>query len=226
MSERDELARAVLADPYAVAARWPDPRLRALAELAVTVTVAPWTLARARLGPLSADEITHAVALSAYFGHLNRIADAVGVPLDYNVQRPPADVEPTVPPYAPAPTAIASAPALARETTTAALAAWTAYVMDRDARLTRSQRAMIARRVAELTGIAVAGGSPASAIDHELLALADQITLAPWRLGPTSYTALRAAGFDDDALFDACVTATTAGVTARISVALDAIAKR
>jgi len=223
MNERDELSRAVLSDPYAVSARWPDPRLRALAELAVTVTVAPWTLARAHTGPLSADEITHAVALSAYFGHLNRIADAVGVPLDYNVQRPPAAVEANVPPYAPAPTTIASAPALARETTAAALAAWTAYVMDRDARLTREQRAMIARRVAQLTGLEVVGGSPSSAIDHELLALADQITLAPWRLGPASYTALRAAGFDDAALFDACVTATTAGVTARIGVALAAL---
>ena len=213
----------MLADPYAVAARWPDPRLRALAHLAVTVTVAPWTLARAQLGPLSDDEITHAVALSAYFGHLNRIADAVGVPLDYNVQRPPAAVEPTVPAYAPAPTTIAGAPALSREPTAAALAAWTSYVMERDARLTRAQRAMIARRVAQLTGLDVAGGSPSNAVDHALLALADEITLAPWRLGPASYTELRAAGFDDAALFDACVTATTTGVTARISVALLAI---
>lgn len=211
----------MLADPYAIAARWPDPRLRALATLAVTVTVAPWTLSRP--AALSEDEIVHAVALSACFGHLNRVADAVGVPLDYNVQRPPAAVETNVPPYAPAPTTIASAPALAREPTAAALAAWTSYVMERDARLTRAQRAMIARRVAQLTGLAVAGGSPSTAVDHALLELADEITLAPWRLGPASYTTLRAAGFDDAALFDACVTATTAGVTARIGVALAAL---
>jgi alkylhydroperoxidase family enzyme len=211
----------VLADPRAVAARWPEPRMRALAELAVTVTEAPWTLERARFARvLSEDDIVHAVALAAYFGHLNRIADAVGVDLDYQVARRPTPIEPHVPPYAPAPTTIERAPVLARTTTATALAAWTSYVMERDATITREQRAMIARRVGQLMGLAVAGTSPRSALDHDLLALADQITLAPWRLGPDSFTALRAAGFDDATLFDACVVASTAGVTARIGVAL------
>ena len=215
----------MLSDPRAVAARWPEPRLRALAEIAVTVTEAPWALSRERIGrALSDDDIVHAVALAAYFGHLNRIADAVGVPLDYRVKQPPAPIEPNVPPYVPAPTTIASAPVLSRTTTATALEAWTRYVMDRDARLRRAQRAMIARRVGQLTGLEIVGGSPSTAIDHELLALADQITLAPWRLSAQTFAPLRAAGFDDAALFDACVTATTAGVTARIGVALAALA--
>ena len=52
------------------------------------VTEEPRTLSRAHHdraidAGLSDDDILHAILLSAYFGHLNRIADAVAVPLDY-----------------------------------------------------------------------------------------------------------------------------------------------
>ena len=66
----------MIADPHAVAARWPVPRVRALAALARAVTLTPWALtaadrAAAIAAGLDDEAILHAVALAAYFGHLN-----------------------------------------------------------------------------------------------------------------------------------------------------------
>ncbi|MCB9562938.1 MAG: hypothetical protein H6708_21245 [Kofleriaceae bacterium] len=100
-----------MADPRAVAARHPDPVTRTLADLACQVTEAPWALtpghrARAAAVGLGDAAVLHAVVLSAYFGHLNRIADAVGIDLDYQVALEPPHAEPATPPYArPAPAA-------------------------------------------------------------------------------------------------------------------------
>ena len=82
----DTLPRAVIADPWTVHAE--PPRLQALVELATRVTVEPWALSRQQLkschdAGLSDEDVLHAVALSSYFGHLNRIADVTAVPLDY-----------------------------------------------------------------------------------------------------------------------------------------------
>lgn len=78
---------------------------RVIAGLARLVTEAPWTLcqadrARAHEAGLDDDLILHVIVLSAFFGYLNRIADAVGIDLDYHVKhRPPAAV-PDTPPMA------------------------------------------------------------------------------------------------------------------------------
>src|SRR4029079_12915034 len=107
---RDDLSRAVIADAHAVATRWADSRQRILAEIAAVVTEKPWALstrhhARSRDAGLSDDELLHAIALASFFGHLNRIADAVAVPLDYTVRYLPPHAEPATPPFhrAPAP---------------------------------------------------------------------------------------------------------------------------
>lgn len=214
------LPRAVLADPRAVAARWPAPRVRALAALAVTVTETPWRPLR-ELAELPREALVHAVALIAYFGHLNRIADAVGVPLDYEVAARPPPAEPATPALEPAPSSAAISLDLdARPATRDAIAAWQTYVMEREAPLDRRQRALIARRVAALLGQQVDGPSPSSELDATLLALADRVTLAPWSLDAAAYSPLRAAGFDDAGIFDTVVVASTAGVPARIAVAL------
>ena len=107
----DELSRAVIADPRAVAARWPDLRLRMLADLATLVTEAPWSLSgaildRAHRAGLGEDDVLHVIALAAYFGHLNRIADAVAVPLDYQVRHQPPHAEPATPALEPSPRAV------------------------------------------------------------------------------------------------------------------------
>src|SRR5689334_3131 len=113
--------------------------MQMLAELAIATTIAPWTLSRthlsrARSAGLADADILHAIALASYFGHLNRIADAVAVPLDYDVQLavPPAD--PFAPALAPSPVGrsgravfeISERPATAK-----ALADWKSYIFFR-----------------------------------------------------------------------------------------------
>lgn len=203
-------------DPRAVAATWPDDRVRMLATLAVTVAETPWVA----MPPLPTDDLAHAVALAAFFGHLNRIADAVAVPLDYPVAIDPPHADPTTPALAPAPTATALAFALARPATARAFEAWHEYTFDRDAPLPRSHRALIARHTGALLGQIVDGPLPTSTLEHRLVELVSVVTLAPWQLSDTSYAPLRAAGFDDTTLFDAIVTASTAGMRSRIAVAL------
>jgi alkylhydroperoxidase family enzyme len=227
----------VIADPRAVAARWPEPRLRALAELACVTTEAPWELtrahhARARAAGLSDDEVLHAIALAAFFGHLNRIADAVEIPLDYDVRREPPRAERAVPPFHAAPAPVSGEPALAlsqRAQTAERLAAWMSHVARPSAALDGARRSLIATRVGRLLGGATAEAAPRDAprdaIDHALIALADRITLAPWTLDAASYAPLRAAGFTDRDVFDACVVATSAGMSSRIEVALIALGR-
>jgi alkylhydroperoxidase family enzyme len=224
----------VLADARAVAARATSPRVRAIAELAMLVTEAPWSLSRAHhdraIGAgLGEDEVLHAVALSAYFGHLNRIADAVGVPLDYAVEQVAPAAEPATPSLLAAPAALgrsASTTLAARPATAAALEAWSRYVMDRDAPLPREARRAISRWVAALLGDGLTEMATAIDVtDAALRALVTTVTLAPWQLGPTAYEPLRARGLDDAALFDIVTVASTAGVVSRITVALAALGR-
>jgi alkylhydroperoxidase family enzyme len=206
-----------------------DARQRALIELTRIVTIAPWTLtrefhARANADGLSDDDLLHAIALSAYFGHLNRIADAVGVPLDYPVAIAAPLADPSRSPFEPAPEALAGDGALPlsrRPGTHAALADWQAYLADKPAPLSADTRRAIAHHAAKLVG----DRAEPSALDDEIRTLADLVTLAPWRLTDDAYRPLRARGFDDVALFDVCVTASTAGVAARIAVASRALAR-
>ena len=210
--DAESLAHGVISEPRAVAERLP------LAALAVSITETPWQ----RPGlELPADVRVHAIALAAFFGHLNRIADAVAVPLDYRVAHEPPHANPSVPALAPAPDIVARAFDLsARPATASAIASWHEYVFEREAPLSRAQRASIARRVGALLGHLVDGPAPATALDRDVLALAELVTLAPWQLADASYVPLRAHGFDDTAIFDTVVTASTAGVVSRIAVAL------
>ncbi len=97
----------------------------------------------------------------------------------------------------------------------------------RDAPLTRRQRTLIVRHVAAWLGdgsISSPADLTANTLDDALRTLARTVTLAPWQLCDASYRDLRAAGYDDAALFDVVATATTAGVSSRIAVALAALA--
>ncbi len=206
--------------------------MAALATLATLTTETPWRLSRAihdhaRQAGLDDDAILHAIALSSYFGHLNRVADAVAVPLDYTVRQMPPAPEPATPALERAPESFTvgelAIPLAKRPATATALAAWTSYVFDKPAPLDPRARRMIRHRVASLIGDSAPPEASASALDTAILALTEQVTLAPWQLGPASYAALRAHGFDDAALFDVVTTASTAGVGARIAVALSAL---
>ncbi|MCX5744133.1 MAG: hypothetical protein NT062_16715 [Proteobacteria bacterium] len=206
--------------------------MAALAEIATIVTHAPWTLsaahrARYRDAGLGDDDLLQAVALAAYFGHLNRIADAVGVPLDYDVAVMPPHADPTTPPLAAAPTTITGTPAIelaSRAATAAALPRWVDHVMEREASIPREVRRAIAGRVARLLGDGDGAASDAP-LEPAIATLVDDVTLAPWRLGDASFATLRSAGADDATLFDLCAIATTAGVVSRLRVALVALGR-
>lgn len=195
-----------------------DARREALIALATRVTERPWDVTRDSV--LSDEEFVHAVALSAFFGHLNRIADVVGVPLDYQVKHPPRPVDPAAPALPTATQRIASHADLSiRPATQAAIATWKAHAYERDAPLTRSQRAFVKATVESW----LAGGDappPATEVELALRDAAELVTLAPWRYTPHSFDALRALGFDDAAIFDACATASATGAFTRIDVAL------
>jgi alkylhydroperoxidase family enzyme len=227
----------VIGDPRAIAQGWPNPRLRMIAELTITVTEAPWRLTRqhlqqARKVGLTDEEVLHVITLSSYFGHLNRIADAVQGPLDYTVKLTPPQPDPTVAPWPIAPDLLVGRPAIdiARRPATAnAFTEWKHYIFySHDTPLSRRQRTLIARWVAAWIGDG--GISPptdltVNPIDDALRAVADVVTLAPWQLDDETYAPLREAGFDDAGIFDVCATATSAGVFSRIEVALIALAR-
>jgi alkylhydroperoxidase family enzyme len=226
----------VVADPRALAARSADPVLRTLAQLAQGVTEAPWSLgpadrARAHAAGLPDETIVHVVLLSSLFGHLNRVADAVGIELDYSVAIVPPHAEPATPSYlrpAPAewPEATARHPLPLR--ISESLAAWRAHALEREAPLDRHQRAVLAHAVAERLGDAATvwatAIAPTSRLDEALVAAADEVTLAPWRLGADTVSALRQAGLvTDAAIFDALATAAACTTFSRIRVALAAL---
>lgn len=224
-------------DPRAVADRHADPIVRALVHLAVAVTEQPWAItgaeiSRARAAGLDETGILHAILQASLFGHFNRIADAVGVDLDYPDSFGAPHVEPATPPYlwptsspdqhVPQPIELASRPGAVD-----LAVAWEQYALDRDTPLTRRQRAVVAAAVsARLGDQSKPPVAPETDLDRVLVDLADLVTLAPWRLGPSAYTPLRLAGLTEDtAVFDAVATASSAGVFSRIRVTLAALAR-
>jgi hypothetical protein len=210
--------------------------MRALAELAVIVTTEPWALSRthhtaAHEAGLSDDEILHAIALSSYFGHLNRIADAVAVPLDYVVQLQVPLADPTAPAMRASPIAVTGRPAIElarRPATAAAMTAWRTYIFDRDAPLTRRQRTVLARWASLFVGdggISTPDDLTYNPIDGSLRELAEIITLAPWKISDDTFAPLRKHGLDDTSIFDACAVASSAGMFSRVTVALAALGR-
>lgn len=205
-----------------------------LAEIASVVTTAPWTLTRSHLqraysANLSDEDVLHVVCLSSYFGHLNRIADVVAMPLDYQttLEVPRADAAHQV---------LESAPKLVvgrraidparRPATQAALAEWKTYVFHRDAPLSRRARTLLARWVATWLGDGTISSPTDLTVnphDDLLRTFAERVTLAPWTVDDDAFAPLRAAGYDDAAIFDIAATITSAGVFSRIEVALTAL---
>lgn len=226
-------------DPRAVGA---DPASQVLAGLARLVTEAPWTLARADLARAHAaglgdDAVLIVITVTALFNYLNRMADAVGIELDYDVLVQPPPAAPDTPalarpepsawpdPDAPRPLDPSRRPALAE-----ALADLRAYALERDAPLRLGQRQVIARAVAERVGDAatvrrLAHAEPRTELDRALERFADVATLAPWRLGAGTFEALRAASLDDATIFDVFAATAAANLVSRLDVALAALGR-
>jgi alkylhydroperoxidase family enzyme len=224
----------VIADPQTVAEHATTPRMKMIAELTTLVTTTPWLLSRKVLGRahahgLSDEDVLHLILQTSYFGHLNRIADATGVPLDYSVQLQVPAIDPSCPPWPTASELVAGRPAIEisrRPTTATALSEWRNYIFHRDAPVTRRQRTLIARWVATWLGdgsISPPTDLTVNPLDDHLRAVAEVITLAPWKITDETFEPLRDNGFDDAGIFDVCATATSAGVFSRIEVALVAL---
>jgi len=205
-----------------------------IAELTIIVTSAPWTLSRQHLqraytASLSDEDVLHLVSLSSYFGHLNRIADVVGVPLDYDVKLAVPQLDLAAQVWSSAPKLVTGRPAIdpaRRPTTQTALSDWKTYVFHRDAPLSRRSRTLLARWVAMWLGdgsISPPTDMTINPHDDVLRTFAETVTLAPWTVDDAALAPLRAAGFDDAAIFDAAATVTSAGVFSRIEVALAAL---
>ena len=229
------------ADPYSLAERAADPMVRSVAQLVQKITATPWRLgpgdrSQAHAAGLSDEVLFQVVLLSAFFGHLNRVADAVGVELDYAVAIALPHAEPATPPYlrpdraewpaaGPHPLAVDLRPSIV-----APLSAWRSHALLRETPLDRRQRAVIAYAVAERLGDAATvqelNAAPQTQLDEALVAAADEVTLAPWRLGAQTVARLRAAGLADDAtIFDALATASACATFSRIQVALAALSR-
>lgn len=185
---------------------------------------------RAHSASLSDEDLLHLVVLTSYFGHLNRIADVTGVPLDYEVALAVPATDATVPALPSATELVHGRPAIElsrRPATHAALAEWRKYIFHRDAPITRRQRVLLARWVAMWLGdgsISPPTDLTINPTDDALRAFAELVTLAPWQIGESHLSALRTTGFDDAAIFDVTATITSAGVFSRIEVALAALA--
>ena len=149
----------MVADPHALAERAADPMVRSVAQLVQKITATPWRLgpadrSQAHAAGLSDEVLFQVVLLSSFFGHLNRIADAVGVELDYSVVIPMPHAEPATPPYlrpdraewpvaGPHPLSVDLRPSVV-----APLAAWRSHALLREDPLDRRPRAVIACAVA------------------------------------------------------------------------------
>jgi alkylhydroperoxidase family enzyme len=227
----------VVENPRAVGV---NPETRVIAGLARLVTEAPWTLeradlSRARAVGLADDVVLGLIALSAVFNYLNRMADAVGIELDYDVLIQPPPAVPETPalarpepsawpdPDAPRPLELSRKPALA-----AVLADCRTYIMERDAPLSIPERQVIARAVAERLGDAATVRrlmdiKPRTEVDRALERFADVATLAPWRLGHQTFEILRAALGSELAAFDAIAVTSFANLSSRLDVALAAV---
>jgi alkylhydroperoxidase family enzyme len=208
----------------------------AILALATEVTERPWALRgadleRARAAGLGDDAVLQAVVLSAYFNYLNRVADAVDIEFDYESPLPVPDRDPSRepearPPREAWPTRPAFGLALAQRPLTAeAFDRWRTYVLERDAPLSRRERAVVVRAVAASlcdarTVEALAEAAPGSPREERLAAYAERLTATPWRLTEDDLHALRALGLDDRGLLDVISVASFPNTASRLSLLL------
>lgn len=214
-SEDDHLARDVLERGERATL---SPVDKVLAGIASIASEGPWTfepedLSRARAAGIEDRMLVQAIALSAFFNYLNRVADGIDLDCDYETVLPKyrrdAAREPT-----PRPAVPRTAPGMPDlslsllNRTPGALREWKSYMLDRCAPLTPSQRRVLARASARALadGMTLAElNEPSEAVVPEapmLRAFAEKLTLTPWRLVESDLDPLRALGLDDAGVLD------------------------
>lgn len=215
------------------------PRERALAGMAALMTEAPWTFSRddvdrLRAVGLSDEGIVQAVTIGGIFNYVTRVADGIGLEFDYESALPRLQVDPSVEPLPrPDPAewpALDPSPALTlreRPASEAAFARWRDYAFDRDAPLSRRDRAVLGRAAA--IGVCDGDGArsfvdaaPASPREATLAAYATKLTLAPWQMTEADLGPLRREGLDDAAVLDVISVVALQNTLSRIRLALGA----
>lgn len=196
------------------------PRERELAGFATLLTEAPWALEpgdldRLRAAGVSEDGIEQAISVAACFNYFPRVADGTGIDFDYESALPrlaiDAGREPLPRPPREAWNAAVDGSRLPvfprRAHAQRPLEQWRAYVLERDAPLSRRERQVVARATVEelCDGGALAhwgDALPANAREEALAAYAKTLTLRPWAAGAAALAPLRAEGLTDAAILD------------------------
>lgn len=174
------------------------------------------------------------VVQTAFFNHLNRVADGVGIELDYPTGLPAmarVDRAPLPRPERaawPRPSSVPTRLSLEQRAATGeAFARWSDHVLERDAPLSRRDRAVVRRAVAgalchEGLFALLEFATPAGGREEALSTYADTLTRSPWRVDSSSLAPLRAAGLDDEALLDVIALTSFQNAASRIELALAA----
>jgi uncharacterized protein YciW len=193
-----------------------DPRARALAQVAVTLTKEPWALTIeavqdvARQG-LDAAQIEAALGVISMFNYFTRVADATGIEFDY--QTPLPAFEPNLTQVS-APRPDRSAAPDRREGSRqrpqypplhAAWQTWRAYLLGADEPISQRERRLLACVAAEeaadwACAEALGGATAAADSDDMLVAFARKLSREPWRMQPADLDGLREAGYREPAV--------------------------
>lgn len=246
-----EFLRAASGDavaPLAVLRRDDDslaPRGRALARLAVTLTAQPWTLTPDAIADacgqgLDDEQVEAAVGVIAMFNYFTRVADATGIEFDYVTPLPafePDQCRITAQrPSRPDSSSPGSGgrPRPRHPQLRAAWESWRAYVLESDEPLSRRERRLLARVVAEETadwdGSAALTGptsGEAAAVGDELLAgFARKLSRQPWQMEAADLDLMRASGYSDEALLHAISVVAHQNADSRLVAGLRASAAR
>ncbi len=226
----------MLADPRRLTL---PPEEAAIVELATLVNETPWRVSasdfdRARGARLSDDAIVHVVVQTAFFNHLNRVADGVGIDFDYVSALPSMARENHEPIPRPEradwPTIDSDTPSFSlarRPATNEAFERWRAHNLERHAPLSSRDRQVIVLAVANALCDAATASEVVDAIPHDrrearLADYATALTLAPWRLADATLDPLRQEGLDDAGLLDVIAVGAFQNTASRLRLAFAA----
>ncbi|MDQ2812716.1 MAG: hypothetical protein M3Z75_12820 [Actinomycetota bacterium] len=198
-----------------------EPRARALAQVATTLTAEPWALTREameglRRQGLDEAQVEAAVGVISMFNYFTRVADATGIEFDYltplpafkpdlrqvNAPRPGRsvssrpDAEPRL------------SPRPRHERLRMAWDSWRSYVLEAGEPLSRPERRRLASVAAEETGDwegaeALGEGKSAPDSDGVLAGFARKLSRQPWRMVGEDLERLRSAGYSEAAVLHA-----------------------
>jgi hypothetical protein len=181
---------------------------------------------------LTSEAIVQAVTVTSMFNCFTRVADATGIDFDYTSPLPRLIVDHAREPLPrpergswPKREPIADLSIALRPATQAALARWSEYVFERDAPLSRRDRAVLARTVAQhvcdSAGVEPRpDAAPRDPREAALAAYAEKLTVTPWRMSADDLLPLREGGLDDRGILDVISVIALENVLTRVRLAL------